>query len=783
MIEALDSVGGRPPSRTGTSRRSFLSASSASSYYEGAATRGKGSPSAVRSILGRYWARLPWWTQLEGGTKETAEVVEAELDQPARRFLRSHTYVEAAAWIAARLAEGLDHAHARGLLHRDLKPSNILIAADGTPMLLDFNLAIDTNPAQAAQEGAKAMLGGTLPYMAPEHLDAFNPKGKTRPEAVDERSDIYALGLILYEMLAGQHAFEEPPPGLSLLMAVARMTEQRTQGAPAVRSVNPMVPPSLDAIVAKCLQPDPDRRYARAADLAEDLNRHLDDRPNKHAPEPSLRERAAKWWRRHPQVRGAGPVAAMAATALLALVATAWTVYEYAEGAHARLLRSEFRDQFTRCQLLLNTTSGPISHRLKGLATRRESARGLPRERPRGLDPFGPRDPALAARAQGTSRGGFRADPPGRPPRMASVNRDSTESVRRKVLEEGLKQLDRAEHSDPSPSAALYEDRVRYLAALGRAEEAGVEEAKAARKPPRTARDFYLRGTARAARGEIDLAEADLGRAVTLDPRRFWAWFVLGLCHMDQHRYADAAGEFNACTLIAPQFAWPHLNRGLALAASGRPVEARASYDRALALNPNFVEARVDRALVCLELEDPATAERDLSRAMALGRRDPAIRAARAAALSLLGRPAQVESEFREALRVNPNDANILVARGFSRLTADPAGAEADFRKVLASNPANSRALFGLARALASDPVECLALLDEALDVERGFNDARQFRALMRARTGDPSAVADVDRLVQSPTPKNLYNAACTLAILARANENDEALARAPWRS
>ncbi len=61
------------------------------------------------------------------------------------------------------------------------------------------------------------MVGGTLPYMAPEHLDAFNPNGSTPPEAVDERSDIYALGLILFEMIAGEHPFPEPPPGRPLL--------------------------------------------------------------------------------------------------------------------------------------------------------------------------------------------------------------------------------------------------------------------------------------------------------------------------------------------------------------------------------------------------------------------------------------------------------------------------------------------------------------------------------------------------------------------------------------
>src|SRR5262249_26850867 len=143
-----------------------------------AATRGIASPTLARSLWGRYLARLPWWKELPAVSADGPEISESpdDIDQPARRYLRSHTYVQAAVWIAARLAEALEHAHERGLLHRDLKPSNILIAADGTPMLLDFNLSADIRPKDADSE-ARAMVGGTLPYMAPEHLDAFNPRG------------------------------------------------------------------------------------------------------------------------------------------------------------------------------------------------------------------------------------------------------------------------------------------------------------------------------------------------------------------------------------------------------------------------------------------------------------------------------------------------------------------------------------------------------------------------------------------------------------------------------
>ena len=340
LIEALDLVG-HP-------------ASAESSRTVGSAPVAAGDPPASGSSLNR----------------SAGPPAEGDPGQPARRFLRQATSVRAAVWIAARLAEGLEHAHSRGLLHRDLKPSNILIAADGTPMLLDFNLATDApNPDRVD----KAMMGGTLPYMSPEHLDAFNPRGTTRPGTVDERSDLYGLGLILFEMIAGHPPFPGVPSGLGLVDAVATMTEQRRKPPPSLRAANPAVPWSLDAIVAKCLDPDPARRHLRAGDLAEDLRRFLDDQPLKFSPEPSLRETAAKWARRNPRMVGATPVAALT-MALLALAGwSGWTVTRHLDRVSARLGHRLFQSRFQECQLLLNTTGGTTAYLNRGIGRAEEA--------------------------------------------------------------------------------------------------------------------------------------------------------------------------------------------------------------------------------------------------------------------------------------------------------------------------------------------------------------------------------------------------------------------------
>ena len=127
------------------------------------------------------------------GQRIDACPVEAEGLTPVD-ILRRTSFFQAAAWIVAQLADGLQHAHNRGILHRDIKPSNILISDEGQPLLLDFNLAQDQRlPAE------QATVGGTIAYMSPEHLRAMIDQGPA--QAVDQRSDIYSLGMVLGEDL------------------------------------------------------------------------------------------------------------------------------------------------------------------------------------------------------------------------------------------------------------------------------------------------------------------------------------------------------------------------------------------------------------------------------------------------------------------------------------------------------------------------------------------------------------------------------------------------------
>jgi serine/threonine protein kinase len=191
-----------------------------------------------------------------------------------RELLWNADFVEAACWIGARLAEALAHAHSQGVLHRDIKPANILLNRYGRPMLADFNIAFDPRP----EEGStRALFGGTLEYMAPEHIDAFNPAERAPREAVDQRSDIYSLGVVLFELLTGQLPFPQLPREGSTTEALRRLAADRRAGPPAPAAL-PAIPELLARVVRRCLQPRPEDRYPSAHELARVLESCRDHR-------------------------------------------------------------------------------------------------------------------------------------------------------------------------------------------------------------------------------------------------------------------------------------------------------------------------------------------------------------------------------------------------------------------------------------------------------------------------------------------------------------------------
>jgi eukaryotic-like serine/threonine-protein kinase len=196
----------------------------------------------------------------------------AALDPSAlhdREALAKMDAIEATAWFGARMAEALDFAHRHGVLHRDIKPANILVNPYGRPMLADFN--ISSQPVGSESSGDE-MFGGTFAYMAPEHLDAFNPGDTTGHEAVTARSDIYSLGLVLQQLLEGRISFPQFDRKGSMADRLRRMADERRGAAPVCQPGLPGSRMTLERSISRCLAPNPDDRFASGAELAAQLD-------------------------------------------------------------------------------------------------------------------------------------------------------------------------------------------------------------------------------------------------------------------------------------------------------------------------------------------------------------------------------------------------------------------------------------------------------------------------------------------------------------------------------
>src|SRR5215210_1805724 len=232
--------------------------------------------------------------------------------------LRGQLSPEALVRLVRDVTHAIQAAHKTGLIHRDLKPANILVATDDKgglhPYVVDFGLARDQEDTELSRTG---MISGTPSYLSPEQAQG---------DVLDRRSDVYSLGVILYEMLAGQPPFQGASPAHVLVRILQ-------EDAPPLRKIAPSVPPDLETIIMKCLEKDPARRYDSARALSDDLERWLEGEPIA-ARRAGWAYRAGKRLRKH---RLLAAVSAVACVALLLLGATVlrtrWQARERAEMA------------------------------------------------------------------------------------------------------------------------------------------------------------------------------------------------------------------------------------------------------------------------------------------------------------------------------------------------------------------------------------------------------------------------------------------------------------------
>lgn len=539
---------------------------------------------------------------------------------PARKFLTGATHVQAVCWLGACLADALQYAHARNLVHLDLKPSNILIAADGQPMLLDFHLA--QAPLKAGQP-CPPWFGGTPRYMAPEHEESFNAvtRGELIPNEVDGRSDLYSLGVVLYEALTRTY----PPPEVT-----ARLLRQQ----------NPRISEGLADILLKCLARQPGDRYQKAGDLAADLRRHLNDEPLRGVRNRSLTERWRKWRRRRPHALSL-MVLIIALLATLLVGARDWIgkIQERRHGAEMALQagQQQLRDRQYK-QALQSFTQGldlteenPDSGDLRqALTTHLHVARRAAAAQ------------ELSARASLSRFLCSSESMPGNALAVAEVNCQQTWQMRHILIHPGgadarleadLEQRIRTDLLDLAISWAyirvqlaspaekkdaqwhalallgeaetllgadpvLIREQQYYCSVLGLSARENELTSRAAALPLRTAWDHYALGRLLLRAGDGKSAYTVLCEGVRQEPHGFWSNYYLGICAHGLGKLDDAREAFSVCVGQAPGCAEAFVHRGMVYAALGDSNRARNDFDRALQLQPSLAAAAVQRNLL-----------------------------------------------------------------------------------------------------------------------------------------------------------------------------------------
>jgi tetratricopeptide (TPR) repeat protein len=689
--------------------------------------------------------------------------------------LEGLSYVGAVLWLGEQLADGLAHAHARGILHRDLKPANVLLADDGRPMLLDFNLAEDTKLRGPSAE--RAAVGGTLPYMSPEQLGAFF----LQTGRLDERCDIFSLGVILFELLTGRHPY--PIRSGATRDMIPAMLQDRQQPLANPSSLNRAASPAVDAIICKCLAGNPAERYQSAEHLREDLDRQLNNLPLKHAGNPSRAELVRKWARRHPRLTSSTSVAAVAALLLAGLGVGAVESRAQAKALHARTQFADHRADFRSVQSFLddrNQSRAVLDEslaRLRGLLARY----GVPDD---GLD-----DRWLAAsdvaRLPDDQREKLRGDVGEVFYQMAQVAYLKADAET--FLDERAAQLTLASrwhaaavrYAGARVPRALCEQEAAIAALRGDRANAERLRAEASAMGTPSARDLFLLGAGLAHASRHRDARPYLEQSTQMDPTDHSAWFVRGTVHLALGQNEVAAECFTACLALRDDFAPAWLNRGVAYTRRRFYERALADYDRAIRLDPNLTKAYVARADTREMMEDWKAAEADFTAALEAGSTEVRLYFRRAVAREQLGDKAGAKADREKGLSLEPTDDMSWVARGLARLEADAKGALADAEEALKLNPSCVDALQLKAHILAERferPEEAEIALDRAVELNPDYVPARAGRGVLLARQGKrEAALRDArEALLRDTLPPNLYQVGCIYALTSKTNPEDK---------
>ena len=683
------------------------------------------------------------------------------------RQLSSLNYERLCTWVAAQIASGLAHAHERGILHRDLKPPNILLTDDCQPMILDFNLSEDI----VAGGRDSLIVGGTMPYMAPEHLKAVFSIGD-----IDVRSDIYSLGVILFQLLTGRLPF--PPQDGSILATLSLVISERSQTTPSVRKLNPRISPALNAIVERCLAPDPNQRYECVSELQEDLELHLQDFPARHAPNPSISERMHKWSRRNRRfalraVVGALAVFLVVATSCLALLEHRRAALQAVDDFH------QFEAHAGRARAPLSV---PLSHDETIELGFRDAELAL------SVYQIGSRDSHWMLDRS------YRMLNSANQSRLAKLVQEllflmaetslrkaqtmDDGAARRSRLRTALDHNDLSQQAEDTPRRAWLAQEAEIRRLLGQNQEADRLAQAAHQLPVVDAIDRYAMAVQFMAQRRYTEALPLLEELAEESPHNYFVWYLLGICHYSSEELSQADLCFTRCEAFWPENYLAYLQRGVSRMRDGRYLAAEEDFSRSLEKFPEQTTSLVNRAMARMNLGQPHGAVEDLTRAIQRERDHSLMYLLRSKAWKQLGDSEQSKRDRQAALNRVPVTVDGWIHRGLARLSDDPQGAMTDLEQALRRNPKSRRALQNKAHVLADHlnrPDDAIKSLNRILKWNPRDAAALVDRAVLRGRLGRrDGAIRDArEALRLQSSAKVCYQAACAFAQTSTVVEDD----------
>ena len=713
-----------------------------------------------------------------------AETIEAQRDMPvvgnptaseARLSqLRSASYVDACLTLAEALGKGLRYAHDRGIVHRDLKPANVLLTNNGEPMLLDFNISDES----VAGERSCLFVGGTLPYMSPEHLRSL-----IAGTATDTRSDIYSFGVILFELLTGQRPFmEQHESSATLSTTLAEMAELRQRGAPDVRSLNSTVPPSVAAIVNKCLAANVKARYQAMADVCEDLQRQQRFEPLKFAENPSLTERLQKFGRRHPKLMSHASLAGISLVIIFGMFGLL-----VANSRHTRRIEADRTVQGIEATLpelrvlLSSLNSDPLT-----LERGREVARQL-----LATANVPDSDPAWAQFTQRLSQLPKATRQPLQE-RVAEVlyllaaserKRQSPNTELANKLNEHAQTLFADGHI---PAALKRQQQTLEIAMTEHVPWTLISNSQTETPPPNVEaindENHFTVYEALHDRIPSQTALNVLEHLRREQPHDFSNWLLLGDAHLKTGNWLEAKTCYDSCVLLWPNSYLSHFHRGVGKLTQQQYVDAIQDFTAALKLDPELTAARLNRGIAYLRNADYQLAIDDFTTALEKGAKQSRIYLLRAEAHDKLDDDDNAARDREIAMQTPPTDAVSCVAVGMAILKAQPEEALKYFQQAADLDPQLRSAQRNLAHVLGErldENEQALKVVDQLVKNSGGRADDHISRAVYHARLGHTAAAtADVREAIRAePSAKVRFQAACVYALLSNEDPQAEVIA------